>query len=101
MPGLALPPYLLSRAIDDGLAAGDGGRSLLWVSALSGAGLLTAALATLRHRTMSKIRMDASLRTVRTAVHHSMLLGTTLPGGPPPGRCPRSACPTCRSSRRP
>lgn len=79
MLGLALPPYLLSRAIDDGLAAGDGGRFLLWVSALSGAGLLTAALATLRHRTMSKIRMDASLRTVRTAVHRSTRLGATLP----------------------
>ncbi|MDA2806467.1 ABC transporter ATP-binding protein [Nocardiopsis suaedae] len=79
MLGLALPPHLLSRAIDDGLAAGDGGRFLLWVSALLGTGLLTAALATLRHRTMSRIRMDASLRTVRTAVHRSTLLGAALP----------------------
>lgn len=59
--GLTLPPYLLSGAIDDNLAPG-------WVLALLGAGLVNAWLAMLRHRTMTKIRMDANFRTVRALV---------------------------------
>ncbi|WP_214324293.1 ABC transporter transmembrane domain-containing protein [Nonomuraea sediminis] len=72
MAGLTLPPYLLSRAIDDDLAPG-------WVLALLGAGLVNAWLAMLRHRTMTKIRMDANFRTVRALVEQINKLGADLP----------------------
>ncbi|TMR35402.1 ABC transporter ATP-binding protein [Nonomuraea zeae] len=72
MVGLTLPPYLLSRVIDDGLAPG-------WVLALLGAGLVNAWLAMLRHRTMTKIRMDANFRTVRALVEQINKLGADLP----------------------
>ena len=71
MVGLTLPPYLLSRAIDDNLAPG-------WVLALLGAGLVNAWLAMLRHRTMTKIRMDANFRTVRALVEQINSLGAVL-----------------------
>ncbi|MBB4704404.1 ABC transporter transmembrane domain-containing protein [Sphaerisporangium siamense] len=72
MVGLTLPPYLLSRAIDDELAPG-------WVPALLGAGLVNAWLAMSRHRTMTKIRMDANFRTVRALVEQINKLGADLP----------------------
>jgi len=72
MVGLTLPPYLLSRAIDDNLAPG-------WVLALLGAGLVNAWLAMVRHRTMTKIRMDANFRTVRALVEQINKLGADLP----------------------
>ncbi|GAA1455110.1 ABC transporter ATP-binding protein [Nocardiopsis tropica] len=79
MLGLTVPPYVLSRAIDDGLSAGDTGALSLWVAVLFGVGVLNAALGIARHRTMTKIRMDASFRTVRATVRHSTRLGATLP----------------------
>ncbi|OLR92824.1 ABC transporter transmembrane domain-containing protein [Actinokineospora bangkokensis] len=79
MVALAVPPYLLSRAIDDGLVPGDTGALVGWAAALLGTGVLTAALGISRHRTMTRIRMDASFRTVRAAVHHCAHLGATLP----------------------
>ncbi|MEV4399443.1 ABC transporter ATP-binding protein [Nonomuraea sp. NPDC049607] len=69
--GLTLPPYLLSRAIDDNLAPG-------WVLALLGSGLANAWLAMMRHRTMTKIRMDANFRTVRALVEQINTLGADL-----------------------
>jgi ABC-type multidrug transport system fused ATPase/permease subunit len=78
MVSLALPPYLLARAIDVGLAAGDTRALLRWAAALLGAGVLNAVLGVTRHRTMTKIRMDASFRTVRVTVRHAAYLGATL-----------------------
>ncbi|RKT53847.1 ABC transporter transmembrane domain-containing protein [Saccharothrix australiensis] len=78
MVSLAVPPYLLAHAIDDGLVAGDAGALAVWVAALLGAGVLSAALAVARHRTMTKVRMDASFRTIRAVVRHSAHLGATL-----------------------
>ncbi|MEQ3553649.1 ABC transporter ATP-binding protein [Pseudonocardia nematodicida] len=78
MVSLALPPYLLSRAIDDGLGPGDSAALLGWAGALLGAGGLVAFLSIARHRTMSRIRMDASFRTVRATVRHCAYLGASL-----------------------
>ncbi|WP_030900836.1 ABC transporter transmembrane domain-containing protein [Streptomyces sp. NRRL F-5126] len=76
---LALPPYLLSRAVDDGLRAG-GGRALLgWAGAVLATGLLLAWLSIMRHRTMTKIRNDAALRTVRAVTRQVLRLGASLP----------------------
>ncbi|WP_174546146.1 ABC transporter ATP-binding protein [Nocardiopsis dassonvillei] len=79
MIGLMVTPYLLSRAVDDGLRAGDRGSLLLWAGALAGTGLLNAAVSIMRHRTMTLVRMDASLRTMRVMARHAARLGSSLP----------------------
>ncbi len=79
MLGLSVPPYLLSRAIDDGLAGNDDTALLAWAAVLLLVGVLNAALAIARHRTMTKVRMDASFRTVRATVRQAVRLGDTLP----------------------
>jgi ABC-type multidrug transport system fused ATPase/permease subunit len=79
MVGLAVPPYLLSRAIDDGLKAGHTATLLAWAAALLGVGALNALVGMARHRTMTKVRMDATFRTIRAIVGQSIRLGATLP----------------------
>ncbi len=79
MTGLMVMPYLLSRAVDDGLRAGDRGALLLWTGALAGTGLFNAAVSIMRHRTMTLVRMDASLRTMRVVARHAARLGAALP----------------------
>lgn len=79
MVGLTLPPYLLSRAIDDGLQPAHSTVLLGWVAALFGVGVLNALVGTLRHRTMTRIRMDAAFRTVRVVVGQATRLGAALP----------------------
>ncbi|MEV4628629.1 ABC transporter ATP-binding protein [Micromonospora sp. NPDC049523] len=76
---LALPPYLLSRAIDDGLRPRDTGALVGWAAALLGVGVLNGFVGMLRHRTMTRIRMDAAFRTVRVVVGQATRLGATLP----------------------
>ncbi|MEU9117175.1 ABC transporter ATP-binding protein [Streptomyces sp. NPDC048483] len=78
MIGLSLPPYLLSRVIDDGLRPGRGNAFAGWVAALLGVGILNAWLAVMRHRTMTRIRMDAVFRTVRVVVGQATRLGVDL-----------------------
>ncbi|MEU1616431.1 ABC transporter ATP-binding protein [Streptomyces sp. NPDC005722] len=75
---LALSPYLLSRAVDDGLRAHDHGALAGWSGALLAGSAGTAWLGIARHRTMTKVRMDASFRTVRVTVAHATRLGATL-----------------------
>ena len=79
MVGLAAPPYLLSRAIDDGFRPGDRTALLGWVAALCGMGVVNALVGIERHRTMTMIRMDASFRVVRCVVWQATRLGATLP----------------------
>ncbi|MEW1546487.1 ABC transporter ATP-binding protein [Streptomyces tsukubensis] len=76
--GLILMPYLMSRAVDDGLEHGDRGTTAAWVAALLAAAALTALFGTLRHRTMCRVRLDAAFRTVRVVVRHSTALGAAL-----------------------
>jgi ABC-type multidrug transport system fused ATPase/permease subunit len=79
MVGLTLPPYFLSRAIDDGLAPGRSSTLVAWVAALFGVGVVNAWLAIMRHRTMSRIRMESSFRTVQVVVRQATRLGAALP----------------------
>ncbi|MCM2577145.1 ABC transporter ATP-binding protein [Streptomyces meridianus] len=76
---LALTPYLLSRAIDDGLVPGDTTALTGWAAALLGAGVLNAWVGTMRHRTMTRIRMDANFRTVKVVMGQATRLGAALP----------------------
>ncbi|MGW5054532.1 ABC transporter transmembrane domain-containing protein [Actinokineospora sp. NPDC004072] len=78
MCGLILPPYLVGRAIDS-LAAGDRSALLGWTAAIAAAGLADAALAWLRHRTMTLVRGDAMYRTVQVVVRHVARLGAEFP----------------------
>ncbi|MDR3034053.1 MAG: ABC transporter ATP-binding protein, partial [Kitasatospora sp.] len=79
MLGLTVQPYLLSRAVDDGLRTGRTGTVLGWAAAMLGFGLLSLVLAWGRHRTMTLVRNDATFRTVRVVLRHSTRLGAALP----------------------
>ncbi|KIQ63711.1 ABC transporter [Kitasatospora griseola] len=79
MLGLTVQPYLLSRAVDDGLRPGRLGTVLGWSAAMLGFGLLNLVLAWCRHRTMTLIRNDASFRTIGVVLRHSVRLGAALP----------------------
>ena len=76
--GLAVPPWVLSRAVDEGLVAGDNGALVKWALVLLAVGVLNALLGIGRHRTMTKVRMDASFRSVRATVWHTSRLGASL-----------------------
>ncbi|MET8173528.1 ABC transporter ATP-binding protein [Streptomyces clavifer] len=75
---LTLPPYLLSRAIDDGLERGQWSVLVGWVAALLAVGVLNAWLAIMRHRTMTRVRMDAAFRSVQVVVGQATRLGGAL-----------------------
>ncbi|WP_051114091.1 ABC transporter transmembrane domain-containing protein [Actinopolymorpha alba] len=77
--GLTVPPYLLARAIDDGLRAQDLPALTIWTLAILAVGLLNAILGLLRHRTMTFVRLDASYRTVRAVLRQAVRLGAALP----------------------
>jgi ABC-type multidrug transport system fused ATPase/permease subunit len=76
---LMLPPYVMSRAIDDGLTGRDRAALLGWSGALLGVVLLLAWLGILRHRTMSRVRRDAFMRTAAAVVRQETRLGASLP----------------------
>jgi ABC-type bacteriocin/lantibiotic exporter with double-glycine peptidase domain len=77
MVGLTLPPYVLSRAVD-GLADGRRGVVLWWAAGLVVVGVVLAWLGIWRHRTMTRVRMDAAFRTVSEVNAHAVRLGATL-----------------------
>ncbi|MFJ4754876.1 ABC transporter ATP-binding protein [Streptomyces sp. NPDC088763] len=76
---LAATPYLLSRAVDEGLADGDRRALWGWTAALFVVGVFNAWLSIMRHRTMTRVRMDANFRTVKVLVDHAVRLGAALP----------------------
>ncbi|WP_017587869.1 ABC transporter ATP-binding protein [Nocardiopsis ganjiahuensis] len=78
MVGLMTPPYLLSRAIDDGLRAENVRALLLWAGITAVVAVVTATVSILRHRTMFLVRTDAALRTMRAITRHSTVLGSSL-----------------------
>lgn len=78
MVSLAVPPLLLARAIDDGLESGDVASNWMWALALLAVGVLNAWSAISRHRTMTRIRMEASFRTNRVVIDQVNRLGADL-----------------------
>ncbi|MEU3734241.1 ABC transporter ATP-binding protein [Streptomyces sp. NPDC033538] len=75
---LAATPYLTARAIDHGLVPGDLGALAGWTGALVAVGAFNAWLGVMRHRTMTRVRMDANFRTVKVVVGHATRLGAAL-----------------------
>ncbi|GII60927.1 ABC transporter [Sphaerisporangium krabiense] len=78
MAGLAVTPWVMARVVDEGLVAGDAAALVGWASVLPAVGVLNALLGVGRHRTMTKIRMDASFRSIRATVWHTSRLGASL-----------------------
>ncbi|TDC66989.1 ABC transporter ATP-binding protein [Micromonospora sp. KC207] len=79
MVGLSVRPYLVSRAIDDGLRARDGRALLWWVAAIVAAGSGLAWAGIMRHRTMTFVREDASARSAEVLLRRLSGLGAVLP----------------------
>ncbi|WP_261399492.1 ABC transporter transmembrane domain-containing protein [Streptomyces misionensis] len=77
---LAAQPYLMQRAVDGGLVPGRLGVLAGWTGAMFVVGAVTAWLSILRHRTMTRLRMDAGFRTAKVVVGHVVRLGAALPG---------------------
>ncbi|MFJ4619520.1 ABC transporter transmembrane domain-containing protein [Streptomyces sp. NPDC088812] len=76
---LAAAPYLLSKAVDEGLEAGDPAALAGWTAALVVVGAANAWVSIMRHRTMTRLRMDANFRTVKVVVGQVVRLGAALP----------------------
>jgi ABC-type multidrug transport system fused ATPase/permease subunit len=76
---LMVPPYLMARAIDDGLRARNLATLGLWLAVLAVTGGANAAIGIVRHRTMTFIRNDAGYRTVQAVVRHAVRVGAELP----------------------
>jgi len=76
---LMLPPYVMARAIDDGLRARDLATLALWLVVLAVTGAANTAIGIFRHRTMTFIRNDAGYRTVQVVVRHAVGVGAELP----------------------
>nr|WTA71125.1 ABC transporter ATP-binding protein/permease [Micromonospora sp. NBC_00855] len=79
MIGLSARPYLIYRAVDDGLRAGDTRALALWVAAIVVAGMALSYLGIMRHRTMTFIREDAKARSAEVLLRHLSRIGAVLP----------------------
>ncbi|MBM0227735.1 ABC transporter ATP-binding protein [Micromonospora sp. ATA51] len=79
MIGLSVRPYLVSRAVDDGLRAHDPRALLLWVAAIVVAGAGLSYLGIMRHRTMTFVREDATARSAAVLLRQLSRIGAVLP----------------------
>lgn len=75
---LAATPYLMAKAIDEGLEPGNWAALAGWSCALFAIGSFNAWLSIMRHRTMTRVRMDANFRTVKVVVGQAVRLGAAL-----------------------
>ncbi|MFF1308823.1 ABC transporter ATP-binding protein [Streptomyces sp. NPDC058307] len=75
---LAATPYLMAKAIDEGLEPGNWAALAGWSCALFAVGSFNAWLSIMRHRTMTRVRMDANFRTVKVVVGQAVRLGAAL-----------------------
>ncbi|MFE9190961.1 ABC transporter ATP-binding protein [Micromonospora sp. NPDC007208] len=79
MIGLSARPYLIARAVDDGLRERDTQALALWVAAIVVAGVGLSYLGIMRHRTMTFIREDAKARSAEVLLRHLSRIGAVLP----------------------
>ncbi|MFJ8112145.1 ABC transporter ATP-binding protein [Streptomyces sp. NPDC096132] len=76
---MAVSPYLLSKAVDEGLEPGDTTALAGWTTVLFVVGSANAWVSIMRHRTMTRLRMDAYFRTIKVVMGHAVRLGDALP----------------------
>jgi ABC-type multidrug transport system fused ATPase/permease subunit len=76
---LAFTPYLLSQAIDRGLAPRRPAALIAWTAAVLLVGAASAGLGIMRHRSMTKLRLAAALHTADAVMTHATRLGAALP----------------------
>ncbi|MFF3329815.1 ABC transporter ATP-binding protein [Streptomyces sp. NPDC002888] len=76
---LAATPFLMARAVDQGLEGKDLGALAGWCGAIVVIGAFNSWLSIMRHRTMTRVRMDANFRTVKVVVGQAVRLGAALP----------------------
>ncbi|WP_217547743.1 ABC transporter ATP-binding protein [Streptomyces sp. GbtcB6] len=76
---MAGTPYMMARAVDDGLVPGHMAVLAGWSAAIFVLGAVNAWVSIMRHRTMTRVRMDAYFRTIKVLVGHTVRLGAELP----------------------
>ena len=76
----ALLPWVLGRAIDEGVATGDTEALVAWAAALFGLGVVQAVAGTLRHRVAVSNWLQASYRMIQVVAHHAALTGPAIRG---------------------
>ncbi|MFC7534111.1 ABC transporter transmembrane domain-containing protein [Actinoplanes sp. GCM10030250] len=76
---MAVTPYLISQAIDQGLRPRSVPALLAWSAAVLVVGFATAGLGMMRHRNMTKLRLEAALITADVVMSHATRLGAALP----------------------
>ncbi|MFJ9566825.1 ABC transporter transmembrane domain-containing protein [Streptomyces fuscichromogenes] len=76
---MAGTPYMMARAVDDGLVPGRMTVLAAWTAAIFVLGAVNAWLSIMRHRTMTRVRMDAYFRTIKLLVGQAVRLGAELP----------------------
>ncbi|WP_236049215.1 ABC transporter transmembrane domain-containing protein [Paractinoplanes ovalisporus] len=76
---LATTPWLLSQAIDHGLAPHEPRTLIAWAAAVLIVGAASAGLGIMRHRSMTRLRMAAALQTADLVMSHATRLGSALP----------------------
>ncbi|HEX4929231.1 MAG TPA: ABC transporter ATP-binding protein, partial [Gaiellaceae bacterium] len=74
----ALLPYVLGRAVDDGLAAGDNRALLAWAGVLLALGTIQAVAGVSRHRAAVSNWLQASFRMVQVVAHHAARSGPAI-----------------------
>ena len=79
MGSQAFVPAVLGKAIDQGVAAGDFERLLLWTIVLFGIGVLQALAGIMRHRFAVVNWLSSAYRTVQLVTRKAADLGATLP----------------------
>jgi ABC-type multidrug transport system fused ATPase/permease subunit len=79
MGSQAFIPAILGKAVDQGVAARDGERLLVWTSALAAVGIVQAMAGIMRHRFAVSNWLSAAYRTVQVITRKSADLGATLP----------------------
>ena len=76
----ALLPYVLGRAVDDGLAADDRGALLAWAGVLLVLGGVQAFAGVMRHRCAVSNWLQASYRLIQVVAHHAANAGPAVRG---------------------
>ena len=74
----ALLPYVLGRAVDDGLAADDTGALVAWAGVLLALGGVQAVAGVMRHRCAVANWLEASFRLIQVVSHHAANAGPAV-----------------------